>query len=345
MNERDSHDPLSEALRQNGSFDSEKAAAVRQQAVAGFSARMRKAERLAWIYLIALTALSVFAVLRLLQQPDPRGLVLYGILLVIALESLTVVKLWYWVINTKLSVLKELKQFRLDLPAAAASGGAADVSLLGPAPTIRSCSRTERASWWVALALAGGLVGILTGPPARPRPPLASQGFVRLAADGSGTVVTRIQYVYLDVTPLTSFTFTFGSPPAKVRWIDSRGRELSATASQEGGQTHYLVRLVEPVMPGEQLTYTQIIESPSLATKGGDLWTYRQDWQYGYWENDYAETVLLPAGAEDVSADPEPSGRFTRNGAPGLFFRGARGSQDHFCYTVRYLLAVESGHP
>jgi len=330
-------------LRQNGSFDPEKAAAVRQQAVAGFAARMRKSERLAWKYLIVLTALSVFAVARLLQQPDPRWLVLYGILLVIALEGVTVIKLWYWIVNTKLSVLKELKQLRLELPAAAASGRAADEGLLGPTPTIQSCSRTERALWWVAIVIVGGLVGVFAGPPAPPRPPLRSQGFVTLAADGSGTVVTRIEYVYHDVTPLTSFTFTCGSPPgAKIRWIDSRGRELPATVSQEGGQARFVVRLVEPVMPGERLAYTQILESPSLVTRDGDLWTYRQDWQYGYWENDYAETVILPAGAEAVSADPEPSGRFTRGGAPGLWFRGARGPQEHFRYTVRYLLAAES---
>jgi hypothetical protein len=98
-------------------------------------------------------------------------------------------------------------------------------------------------------------------------------------------------------------------------------------------------------MPGERLAYTQILESPSLATKDGDLWTCKQDWQYGYWENDYAETVILPAGAEAVSADPEPSGRFMREGASGLWFRGARGPQEHFRYTVQYLLAVESGYP
>jgi hypothetical protein len=153
---------LQEALAGNGAFDPRKADALRRHVVTDFSRRLRKVERTAWVYVIGLSAVAVYAALRLLYGGDTKELILFGVLAVIALEKLTVIKLWYWVMNNKLSVLKELRQLRLQMPAAAEPE-----PLAGRAggPEFRThtlgCSGPERCLWWAVMLVILVIMGIL----------------------------------------------------------------------------------------------------------------------------------------------------------------------------------------
>ncbi len=341
----ESDDNLHDALARNGAFDSEKAATLRRDTVAAFSRRLRNVERLTWVYVIGLSALAVFSALRLLAGSDTKELILFGILLLIALEKLTLMKLWYWLMNNKLSVLKELKELRSDMPLVAPSvpsiAGHGE-KLSDTRPETRGCSKRERTVWYVVLFAAVILVAVFVQGRELLREGMTSEGYVTLQPDGSGTVVTRVSYVHYDAVPLTSFSFYCGGPRQNVRWIDGRGREMPATVSEENGQTRYRVRLIEPVMPGEPVQYTRITESASIATKEGDLWVFRQDLQHGFPANRYSDTVLLPPEAELVSASPEPSQQFQRDRSAVLRFQESVARQEHFRYTIQYGLPTQT---
>ena len=127
-----------------------------------------------------------------------------------------------------------------------------------------------------------------------------------------------------------------------MRWIDDQGRELPVTVSTEDGGDRYTVSFIDPALPGERLTYKRISETPDLASKEGDIWTFRTDWPFGPQSYRYNETVMLPEGAEIVSVNPEPDRRFVAaTGQPVLRYRAECGSNEHFIYTIQYRLPAE----
>jgi len=161
-NEHDLERTIHEALAGNGAFDPQRATLLRRGVVADFGRRLRKVERIAWAYVIGLSAVAVYAALRLLYGSDTKELILFAVLAVIALEKLTVIKLWYWAMNTKLSVLKELAQMRLQMPAAAEPEPAAGrVGGLDFGAHARGCSGPERWLWWAAMLVILVIVGML----------------------------------------------------------------------------------------------------------------------------------------------------------------------------------------
>jgi hypothetical protein len=336
-------DNLHDALAQNGTFDPGKAAASRRDAVEAFGRAMKKVERITWKYVIALAALGAFAILRLMQGGSTKTLILYAILLGVAFEVSTLMKLWYWIMNTKLNLLREVTQLRLEL----ATGGKPEVIAAGDSPAqparrpihgTLGCSRRERTLWYVVLFTVLILVAVFVQGREVLQEGLTSEGYVTLSADGSGSAVTRVSYVHYAAAPLVSFDFYSGGPKQDIRWIDGRGREMPATVSEENGQTRYRVRLIEPVMPGEPVQHTRITESASIATKEGELWVFRQDLQHGFPANRYNDTVLLPRGAELVSADPEPSRQYLFDRSSVLVFRQSLDRQEHFRSVVQYRL-------
>ncbi len=344
---------LKKALAENGAFDPQRGDEQKKKTVDVFSARMRKVERLVWIWLILCVCLGLFAYLRF-QSPSTtstKALIGYAILILIAYESTILLKLAYWILNVKLSLLKEIKLLRLER----SHSEDRDAPIRGrdlEAP-LRSLSRRERTAWQL------GLVGIvvLTVVYFTPmvyravwgrqlRPNLTHQGYVTLAADGSGTTVTETSWTNRDVVPTVSSSFECGSQ-SENRWIDDRGRELPVTVSTENGRSRYTIRFIDPVMPGQPNTYKRVTEDPALATKEGDLWTCRADWGFGPQTYRYTETVKLPEGAEIVSVSPEPAKRFVRGNAPVLRIEVSLGRDEHFRYKVQYRLppkaAVQDG--
>jgi hypothetical protein len=170
---------------------------------------------------------------------------------------------------------------------------------------------------------------------------MVHNGYVTLAADGSGTTVTKTSSPNWHAVPLLSFPFDAPAGSA-IRWIDDRGRELPVTVSTEGGRDRYTVSLIDPVMPGETSVYKRISQTPNLAGKEGDVRTCRADWSFGPQSYRYNEIVTLPEGTEIVSVNPEPRHRSVAStGQPVLYFRADCGSNEHFIYTIKYRLPAE----
>lgn len=145
---------LEQALAENGTFDAEKGRTIAADAIAQFHTRLQKTERLTWFYLVACLAVMVFAMLAFRSASSVKTMIGLGILLLVAYETSVLIKLWYWTVNTKLALLKAVKQLQWQL----ATGRApTDTSLTETATGMRQpgLSLGERLAWIVVLVLAG----------------------------------------------------------------------------------------------------------------------------------------------------------------------------------------------
>ena len=334
---------LEKALVENGDFDPDKAKEVKEKAVGAFEAAMRKVERCYWVYMCLCFWLALFSWFHFWHAITTKALLFYGILMLIFFETTILMKLWYWIMNSKIGVLKAVKQLELGGPAVDdADLGKRARGSDGPRMGL---SRRERTIWYVVLVAGLFLVSYVKTEGDTYWSPssgasLTSEGCVTLAADGSGLAVTEMSLVYQVETP---DSFDFAAPKeAVLRFTDSRGRELPFTTSPQDGRVRYDVSLGRHVFSGHRFSYTREQESPECATEDDGLWTYSTYYSYGYNTNELAETVVLPDGAEIVSVNPWPVTQFTLMGKPTLRFVATRGSKEPFEYTIQYRLPEET---
>jgi len=341
-------DNLAKALSENGAFDTERADELRKKAVGAFEAGMRKVERCLWIYLCSCAWLVVFTLFHFMQSSSTKALLFYGLLLLIFFQTTILVKLWYWVMNNKISVLKAVKQLALGGPVAKdAETPGQSRGFGGP---LQGLSRGERAVWWGVLLAGSALIGAVKSAEIRGGVgawnldgggTLTSEGHVTLAEDGSGSAVTHMSWVHDGALAKRGFHY-YAPKESVLRFSDAHGRELPFTMSPQDGHICYDVALRHPVMPGRRFSYTMIEERSMAARKEGGVWTYWNDSSYGYDTNEFSRTVVLPRGAEIVSAEPWPVAAFTLDGHPTVRFEGTRGQNEPFRYTVKYRLPGKS---
>ena len=347
-------DDLTRAMAENGAYDPEKAEEMRTKMVGTFEAAVRKVERYLWIYMCLCTWLFVFTFYHFMLSSTTKALLFYGLLMLFFFETTILMKLWYWIMNNKIGVLKEIKQLQLDkFPADDADASAERTKRLqGP---LKGLSRRERAAWWVVLIVGGALVGAVKGVDTHGMDDpwdlgrggsLTSDGCVTLAPDGSGLEVTHMSFVHQGT--LARRWFNFYAPKSReLRFTDTHGRELrfATTTTPEPGRVGYRISLPRPVMPGRRFSYNRTQQCPKSATEEGDIWTHSNDVSYGYDTNEFSQTVVLPEGAEIVSVTPWPVATFTLQGKPTIRFKATRGSNERFKYTIQYRLPAEpSGH-
>jgi len=67
------------------------------------------------ISLLVLAAMIVYGLRRLSHSEKTVDMFAYAIVIVILSQGTVLMKLWYWVLNTKYGVLKELKQLQLQI--------------------------------------------------------------------------------------------------------------------------------------------------------------------------------------------------------------------------------------
>jgi hypothetical protein len=334
-------DDLTKALAQNGAYDLEKAEELRTKMVGTFEAKMCEVERYLWVYMCLCCWLVVFTMFHFMQSLSTKALLFSGILIFVFFETTILMKLWYWIMNNKISVLKAIKQIEL--------GGAAadnDGRVKGP---LTGLSHRERNVWWIVLIAGGALVGAVKGSEISGTfdlwdldagGTLSSDGCITLAPDGSGSEATEMSFVFQGI--LARRGFNFHAPVStKIHFRDGRGGEMPFTTSPQNGHVRYRVRLSRPIMPGRRFSYTRLSDCPNSATKVDHVWTYSSDVGYGYDTNEFSQNVVLPKGAEIISANPWPISTFTLQGKPTVRFKATRGRNDPFKYTVQYRLAEQ----
>ncbi|MGO9112493.1 MAG: DUF6768 family protein [Thermoguttaceae bacterium] len=363
---------LKQALAANGNFDAEKAKRLGEEAISWFDARLKRSERVGWIFLLLFMAAFEFAGIKFQLAASTKAMIGYAIVMLLTYGIGVVVKMFSGMLTATLRVLKEIKLLRMEN-----LGRSGTDIVSSPAENAMQFRLPRRAlSWWETLGWILALLLVVTAiafgtdwtaNPGVPAPRIET--YLTLAPDGTGTEVMKVSYVYMGFVPRSSFPFTTGDTNASIRWVDNQGRQLPATFSTSNGQRHYIVELVEPVMPGEQVRYTQVTEFPASATEKDGLWTCRTSLAFG--DNNHRpippasqlvaglldptenvdepkasfwETIQLPKGAEFVTTDPHPvmQGTCIWGGVPARGFGATRGRNDAFACTVQYRLPKES---
>jgi hypothetical protein len=107
---------LKKVLEKNGNFDSAKSETLRKEMVRmQYDKSMRRVKWIFWIYFILCLGMMVGGYFGLRSAEDTKGMFLWMIFFMIGFNSTILMKLWYWVANTKLSLLKEVKQLQLQI--------------------------------------------------------------------------------------------------------------------------------------------------------------------------------------------------------------------------------------
>ncbi len=336
---------LKEALAENAQFKAEKADVLRTQATADFRDKLGWVERVTWIYLLVCVVLGVPTLNLFMRSTDVKTLISCALGLSVIYGTTVLMKLWFASASTKLGVLKEIKQLRLEVSQLATAAGVASPTdvLSTKYEPIRGTSKLERKTWLVVLVLAGAIAGSVArgeydGVVGGGSSKLAADSLVTLTADGNATSATKIDWDQSGSTPSSEFQF-YAPASCTFRWVDSQGREMPHRTTPEDTHVRYDVSLPQDC---DQTTYSQLAESPGAATQTDDVWTYASDMEYGHKLNDFTTTVLLPEGAELISVEPKPALEFTSNDRPAYRFQGTRGQNEKFEFQLKYRLKSES---
>ena len=107
---------LKKVLEKNGIFDVSKSETLRKEIVQMWCDKnLLRAKLVLWIFLLLSIGMMVGGYIGLRSAGNTRGMILWAIFLMIGFNSTILMKLWYWVVNTKLNVLKEMKQLQLQI--------------------------------------------------------------------------------------------------------------------------------------------------------------------------------------------------------------------------------------
>ncbi len=80
-----------------------------------FESDMSKVKIVFWIFLVVSAAMMVGGLIFLTHEKGTRGMLFAAVIALIGYNSTILMKLWYWVVSTKLDILKELKQLQLQV--------------------------------------------------------------------------------------------------------------------------------------------------------------------------------------------------------------------------------------
>lgn len=107
---------LKKALASNGDFDTQKSETLRKEIVQmWFDKNMRKTKIIFWIFYLCSIGMMIAGYIGLRTAASTVGMLSWVLFFMIGFNSTILMKLWYWVIDTKLSVLKEMKQLQLQI--------------------------------------------------------------------------------------------------------------------------------------------------------------------------------------------------------------------------------------
>ena len=105
-------------LGDTNKFDAAKAETLRKETVQMYEDKLKKVYRYSWLYLIICVAVdsvagACFGVSASLGST--WGMIASAVIFLGAGQSMVTIKLWYWIMNNKLNVLREMKQLQLQI--------------------------------------------------------------------------------------------------------------------------------------------------------------------------------------------------------------------------------------
>ncbi len=116
MNELD--DTIRSALKsqaQNGAIDPDREPTMRTQIADTFRGRLRWLALLAAFFRVVYLILAVIAAIQFFRVDGTRELIAYATLFLISVLATAFIKLWYWMLLIKNSVIREIKRLELQI--------------------------------------------------------------------------------------------------------------------------------------------------------------------------------------------------------------------------------------
>ena len=106
------------ALSDTDKFDAAKAETLRKETVQMFEDKLKKVYRYSWLYLMICVAIdsvagACFGLSAALGCT--WGMIASAVIFVCSGQCMVTIKLWYWIMNNKLNVLREMKQLQLQI--------------------------------------------------------------------------------------------------------------------------------------------------------------------------------------------------------------------------------------
>jgi hypothetical protein len=102
-------------LSDAGKFDAGKAESLRKEILQMFDKNLQKAKLIFWISFLLSLGMMGGGYIGLRLAADTREMLSWVIFFMIGFNSTILIKLWYWVADTKLNVLKEMKHLQLQI--------------------------------------------------------------------------------------------------------------------------------------------------------------------------------------------------------------------------------------
>jgi hypothetical protein len=141
-------------------FNPVRADGIRTQALAAFESKQRKILRISGTYLVVLLAIAWGCLRMFNRATDVQSWVFYGIIFLVMVESTVLMKLWFWVLHSKLDVQRELRTLRMDLAIQKSSEAAVQEAASAAGGTLKFWKGWEPKVWRYALLLMGLLLGL-----------------------------------------------------------------------------------------------------------------------------------------------------------------------------------------
>ena len=212
-------------------FDPEKAARLRAQALDTFQAKNRLILRMTWAYLLLCLWLAYACIRLFFASTDTQSWILYGVLFLVMIEGTILIRLWYWIANTKLANLREIKLLRMDLALQKGSMETLEEVARVESPVrAYGVSKAEHYAWRAATLIAALLIGFQIG------------GRVTLEKDSRLGFRTQLLDVQGEVAPnqveSQSFLFNPGGErfSVKLRADTQRGTVTFDVLAPDGGR-------------------------------------------------------------------------------------------------------------
>ena len=107
---------LKQVLGKNDLFDADKSKKLRKELIQMWCDKnLRRAKLVFWIFFLLCLGMMAGGYIGLRSAGNTKEMLSWVIFFMIGFNSTILMKLWYWVVSTKLNILKEIKQLQLQI--------------------------------------------------------------------------------------------------------------------------------------------------------------------------------------------------------------------------------------
>lgn len=288
----------------NPTFDAGRAARIEQKALRRFNFTMASVSRYSFLWQTGLVLLAIFFFDAAFESNSPLQKLTFGMAFIVVIIQLVMLKLWFWIMNTKITLLHELKQIRSVVePADAApdEGAAVDMAFLGH-------DRRRMYLWLLTLFV----VGIPLVFPAKhfaylmAAPNACLLNTLALNPDGSSHHECTLTYVNESAVPVMKTEISNSIPETNFKAFGMTGNELSFSRRQEKWGLWTLISLDRPAFPGDWVYARTVADNPPWLTPENGLWHVYLNPNWCAYKTRHEMEIVLPEGAKVLSASPTP---------------------------------------